>query len=281
MTPVDILVSYVGIRDDAKMVALCNEHRKSIALLIDSGAFSAFHSGVTITLDEYSKWLTRCPVKPCGYFTLDVVGDPVATAKNDAELVRRGHKPIPIITRGTPDAQWDDVCRDAKWVAIGGVKQGSRHRFIAHAMRLLNGRRCHILGVSDTPTIHAFKPYSCDATSWNSTMRYGIMVLYDPRRYRLLSVRKRDFQRDAMRTHWMTEACRLVGYEVGEIVSDRRMKGVNDTMQARLTIRSYLYAQRVYRDKLGVRMFIATTYRWQLEMVMREFQAMVEKGVLK
>jgi hypothetical protein len=55
------------------------ERRNELRILIDSGAFTAWKSGKTISVDDYCKFIESLPVKPWRYFTLDVVGDPKGT----------------------------------------------------------------------------------------------------------------------------------------------------------------------------------------------------------
>src|SRR5579859_3767064 len=62
----------------------------------DSGAFSAATQNVTISLKDYTAWLKDWDGLLTVKATLDVIGDPEATARNTAALERQGLKVLPV-----------------------------------------------------------------------------------------------------------------------------------------------------------------------------------------
>lgn len=149
-----------------------------VRVLIDSGAFTAYKSGKPIQLDDYCKFLENIPIRPWGYFTLDVIGQPDATMKNYREMLRRGFEPIPIFTRGTDPAVLDEYYQTSDVVGIGGLVRTPRNRaFVNGIMAHVGDRKVHLLGFSDIPFLKQYRTFSCDSSGWDQAS-YGQFRLY-------------------------------------------------------------------------------------------------------
>jgi hypothetical protein len=155
------------------------EAQEKIRLVVDSGAFTAWKAGKPIELDDYCRFLEGLPVEPWRYFTLDVIGDPGATLKNYETMLRRGFKPVPIFTRGEDPSVLDDLYKTSDVVGVGGLvgTQGNAE-FVSGIMAHAAGRRVHLLGFTRMAHLRAFRPYMCDASSWESGARYASLPLY-------------------------------------------------------------------------------------------------------
>jgi hypothetical protein len=153
---------------------------EDIRWLVDSGAFTAYKIGRTITLDEYCKFIETLPVRPWRYFVLDVIGDPVATMRNYDTMVARGFDPIPIFTRGGSLAELDELYTKTDFVGLGGVAGAdpAAYQWLKAVMRHVNGRKVHVLGFASMDWIKYLRPFSCDASSWEAVARYGTLTVY-------------------------------------------------------------------------------------------------------
>lgn len=172
----NVLVAYPYFK--GSMTSLLGEHQGKLRVLIDSGAFTAFKSGNPIKLDDYCKFLENIPVKPWGYFMLDVIGQPDATMKNYREMLRRGFDPIPIFTRGTDIAVLEEYFQTSDIVGIGGLVRTPKNRgFVNGIMEPVAGRAVHLLGFSDIPFLKQYRPFSCDSSGWDQAS-YGQFRLY-------------------------------------------------------------------------------------------------------
>ncbi|MEX3859657.1 hypothetical protein AB3X94_37335 [Paraburkholderia sp. BR10923] len=173
---VNMLLSYPYFDNDALNDL---QRRKDVRLLVDSGAFTAWKMGRTVKLDEYCEFLTTLPVKPWRYFTLDVIGDPVASLRNYDTMLERGFHPLPIFTRGDTPAVLERYYASSDVVGIGsGVGTPRRKGFINGVMRLAGTRRVHWLGFTNMEYLKHYRPYMCDSSAWANGARYGCIRLY-------------------------------------------------------------------------------------------------------
>lgn len=186
--PVDALVSYHYFKiDEHANLALAPGRFRMIA---DSGAYSAFSQGVTITLAEYAAWCRKWREELFWIASLDVFGNPEETFANWREL-RDRHQlaTVPTIHVGC-DPKWLDAyaAEGVDFVGLGGmVGLGPRvMRWVVHVLRYARDRhpemRFHAWGMT-TPTILDKIPvYSADSSGLISMApMYARLRLYDPR----------------------------------------------------------------------------------------------------
>lgn len=169
-----------------------------IRFLIDSGAFTAFKVGKEITLDDYCKFLEDLPFEPFGYFTLDKIGDHIATKKQFYEIKRRGFSPIPIFTRGSPWEDLEEWCSQSEVVGVGGGNGQSTFKlFVRDVMRRLKDKphKIHWLGFTDRDFIAHWKPFSCDCSNAGSAVRYHRLFVYDFKG-KLIPISHKEFRDD-------------------------------------------------------------------------------------
>jgi len=176
--PLNLLVSLPYVIKGA-MRELLQENRDHVRLLVDSGAFTAWRSGNPLTLDAYLKMMESVPIKPWRYFTLDVVGDPVATRSNFDELLRQGLHPVPIFTRGASPETLDYYYEHSDVVAVGGLV-GTRGNkgYVNGIMRLIGERKVHWLGFTHAEYLRRYRPYMCDSSSSSMAKRFAMIRVY-------------------------------------------------------------------------------------------------------
>lgn len=162
--------------------------------LIDSGAFSAFKSGVKITVEDYSDWLKSLRGRPFGYFNLDVIGDPKASRKQYGQMLNLGHKPIPVVTRGDSLDIVDEYYETASVIAIGGLVGLPRPgNHIARVMSRISTRKVHWLGYANVGMLKRYRPAMCDSSVLANVSRFGCIPLYDPLTKKMLHLRREGF----------------------------------------------------------------------------------------
>lgn len=156
-------------------------------LLIDSGAFTALSTGKRIELAAYADFLTTWQGAYDHAVTLDVIGDPAATARNTRKLQAMGHRVMPVFTRGGTVADFDAMVKDSGYVCVGGGV-GMPTDLLVRRLRALqlraqeHGGGIHALGVGNLDGLRKIRPYSADASNVSSAFRFGTVIAYDGRR---------------------------------------------------------------------------------------------------
>lgn len=152
----------------------------------DSGAFSAASLGATISLNEYAAWLKDWGELLTVKATLDVIGDPVATARNTRKLEGMGHKVLPVFHVGTPWHRLEKLCQDYDYVALGGmVPHSTNHqavlRWLVRCFQIARetGTVFHGFGQTRLDTLKVLPFYSVDSSAWGSGARFGVLYLWD------------------------------------------------------------------------------------------------------
>lgn len=190
----NVLVAYPYMKPDD--ISLLQQNKSTTRFLLDSGAFTAWKAGKQINLDDYCRFIESLPFEPWGYFMLDVIGNPGATMKNYETMLKRGFKPIPIFTRGEDVSVLEDYYKNSEIVGFGGlVGTPGNKGFVKGIMDKVNGRKCHWLGFTQLNFIKHFKPYSCDASSWNNGAQFGYVTGFDKKRALLTKYSREEFFR--------------------------------------------------------------------------------------
>jgi hypothetical protein len=263
-----LLVSYAFLRD---MPELCAEltARPDVELLLDSGEFTAKNAGYEIVLTDYLSFLGKYGRGLFGYMALDKIQDPVQTAANLRVMLREGFKPIPIHVFGDGAARMDELFEVSEWVALGGLRRPHRGSapvsYVSQKMQWARGRNVHWLGYVRLGAIKAFRPFSCDCSSFSSGVRYGNVQAYAGQG-RWLNFQLREVLET--RAHLRPEVRQILArYDVPvEHFLDERFwrnakgSGVGDgeAVVVKLPFRSWVSYVMEVRRLLGTRVFIAS-----------------------
>jgi hypothetical protein len=241
-----------------QMLAALGKHSHEARFLLDSGAFTAWKAGKTTDVDTYCKLLDELPIKPWRYFALDVIGDPAGTIRNYETMLRRGYNPIPVFTRGEDPSVIDDFYKTSDIVGIGGLvgTKGGKG-FINGIMRHIGKRYVHWLGFTKTEYILHYKPYSCDSSSYCSSLIFGTCKMYiGSGKY--LTFRKKDFISHPGQA--IIDALHL--YKLDPALFKSKAQWVNSgrfrNAIEHLTYRSAVWANRELERASGTRIFFAT-----------------------
>lgn len=158
--------------------------------LLDSGAFTFMVNGKTVNgfdsyIDRYIDFINAMNIER--FFEMDTDSvhgyDRVRQIRRQIEN-KTGRQPIPVwhITRGMADFR--DMCKDYKYVAIGTmINQNGKKLKIKHIEKQLidiaheNGCMIHGLGRTGMQDFHMGYD-SVDSTSWLSGTRWGSVPQY-------------------------------------------------------------------------------------------------------
>jgi hypothetical protein len=173
-----------------------------VDLFADSGAFSAVTLGATISLPDYRAWLTDWRSVITTAATLDVIGDPVATARNTEVLEAAGLTVLPTFHVGTPWPVLEGLCARYRYVALGGMVPYLRRpkevmRWLVRCFRLAaeTGTVFHGFGQTNLDIIKALPFYSVDSSTWANGARYGKVRIFDDVRGRMAEFQAGDHTR--------------------------------------------------------------------------------------
>lgn len=195
-----ILVSFHYFRSK-DVTALVDElgGPERVDLFADSGAFSALNAGAQITVAEYAAWLKAHAGAINFAAALDVIGDPKATARNAAALVKATDGKVTIVPTFHVGSDWrylTSMCKEYRLVALGGAVGVNRRTnallaWLAHAHKIVRdaGAVAHGFGLTRPPYPAMLPWFSVDSSYWAVAQRTGTMGLWDERGARFVPVR--------------------------------------------------------------------------------------------
>lgn len=139
---------------------------------LDSGAFSAKNSGVTLDLQEYIETCQRLLATDpllIEVFALDVIDDWRASTRNTELMWAAGIPAIPAYHIGEPESVLRGLARDYPKIALGGVartREATRHAFAKQCFARVWPHRIHGFGYGSQTSAMLLPWHSVDATSW-------------------------------------------------------------------------------------------------------------------
>jgi hypothetical protein len=152
---------------------------------LDSGAFTAYNSGIPIDLGEYKdrcgEMLASDPTLT-EVFALDVIGDWKASLRNTERMWKSGVKAVPCFHYGEP---WDvlkGLAREYPKVALGGsVGKRDKDKWAEQCFARVWPCKLHGFGFGSEKAVLALPGHSValpwhsvDSTTWEiHTCRYG------------------------------------------------------------------------------------------------------------
>lgn len=175
-----ILESYHYIGKGRSMSAkIRNTHRQ---VFLDSGAFSAFTKGVTVSIDDYVAFIkdnediiVRDGNALCAS-VLDAIGDCNATYANQIAMQQRGVTPLPCFHYGEPEEALEYYLTHYEYITLGGMVPISSPQLKLWLDRIWDkiitdkdGKpRCkvHGFGLTTLSLMERYPWYSVDSSSW-------------------------------------------------------------------------------------------------------------------
>lgn len=161
-----LLVSYWYLEQFEK-----NRHRYCYRdWVMDSGAFSAHNSGVTIELQDYidcCKRLMKTDSTLTEIYALDVIGDWEAGLLNTEKMWKQEVPAIPCFHYGEPWELLELLCLEYPKIALGGcVGKRDKNKFAAQVFARAWPKKIHGFGFGHEDSILQFPFHSTDATNW-------------------------------------------------------------------------------------------------------------------
>lgn len=268
MKKLPMLISY-AYRDSFDW-ELIREHRDSLDLLIDSGAFTAYKQGLDITLADYTNWLSTLhdvDITPTGYFTLDVIGNPNATLKNYAELCKLGWSPIPIFTRGDDLQALEDYFQYSTAVAgvvgIGGIQMKTNNSpgYLKMIMKHVKNRPVHWLGFTVHDFLLHYRPYSADSINWKGTALFGNIKLFVGNRFVTITKANLFNYRNKIEA---------LGFTPSDLANDEAWKG-GKGLAHKISTASYLEYMATLQERSNVKVYPVVNNTTEFEVILEQF----------
>ena len=149
-----------------------------LRVMLDSGAFTAFTAGVSISLQEYCDYVKAHAKYIYEYFVLDEIGDASGSLRNYNYMLDQGLNPIPVFHYGEDFSYLKHYMSLTDYVSLGGLAGSGEHkkRWLAW-MDLVWSQylvredgmprvKVHGLGLASVDYIFRYPWYSIDSTSW-------------------------------------------------------------------------------------------------------------------
>jgi hypothetical protein len=163
-----------------------------VQVFMDSGAFSAFTLGVSISIADYCEYIIRNRdiIRTEGDVVmasvLDGIGDPLQTWRNQLEMEARGAKPLPCFHAGEDERYLEWYVQNYEYITLGGMVGSSSKQLCIWLDRMWDkyltdgsGRprlKVHGFGITAIPIMERYPWHSCDSSSWIQSAAFGSIV---------------------------------------------------------------------------------------------------------
>ncbi len=161
-------------------------------IFLDSGAFSAYTLGVTLSVEEYCDYIKRNAdiIRADGSSVmasvLDGIGDPLQTYRNQLEMEARGVRPLPCFHAGEDEKYLEWYIQNYDYITLGGMVGSSTKQLAVWLDRIWDrylvdgsGRpklKVHGFGITSIPLMERYPWHSCDSSSWIQSAAFGGIV---------------------------------------------------------------------------------------------------------
>lgn len=166
----------------------------------DSGAFSAWSQGASISIDEYINWIEKWKHLFAVYSNLDVIGDSVKTYKNQEHMEKAGLFPLPVFHAGSNYKHLEELVEKYPYIALGGLVPylGDKNKVMPHfikCFRIADKKSVfHGFGVTSWYAISSLPWYSVDSSSWGTGFRFGRVPIFDSKNGNFKKLKLGDFK---------------------------------------------------------------------------------------
>lgn len=170
-----------------------NMRENGAKVFLDSGAFSAWTLGVTLSITEYVNYIRRnqdiIRVEDNNVMAsvLDGIGDAQKTFENQMEMERLGVRPLPCFHFGEDERYLEWYVQRYDYITIGGMVGKTPAQLEIWLDRIWdlyltdgsgNPRiKVHGFGLTSVPLMARYPWYSCDSSSWIQATSFGAIVL--------------------------------------------------------------------------------------------------------
>jgi len=188
--------------DNKKLIERWREFNCGNRLLIDSGAFSVAHRGISIDIYEYIKYINNND-DINSWVELDTIPYPILntfTAKDSCEKswtsykymrqqVRDNANLLPLYHFGEPEYALSRVIDESKedYIGIGGrhgVSTAEQIKYFNWVFRVIANSskpniRVHAFGITTPEILNRFPFYSADSSAWIKASVFGEVMMRD------------------------------------------------------------------------------------------------------
>jgi hypothetical protein len=185
-----LLESYHYINSPALLQKIRDDGKK---VFLDSGAFSAWTTGVTIDLKDYCAYVQRnddlwlrTEDGDLMISVLDGIGDPLQTYRNQLSMEALGVTPLPCFHYGEDERYLDYYAANYNYITIGGMVGKSKKQLIdwldmlwEDHMTDSSGRpkaKFHAFGITAREIMYRYPWYSVDSSSWIQAASFGFLL---------------------------------------------------------------------------------------------------------
>ena len=210
--------------------------RDGAKVFLDSGAFSAYTLGVTLSIPEYCDYIQRnmdiirIEDGVAMASVLDGIGDALQTYRNQLEMEARGVRPLPCYHFGEDPQYLEYYVKNYEYITLGGLVGGSSTQLMKWLDEIWNkylldgsGRakiKVHGFGITAIPIMERYDWYSVDSSSWIQSAAFGGIVTP---KWGPLSVSDKSPARHDAGQH----LCNLSAIEQAEVMRSIEEQGFN------------------------------------------------------
>lgn len=289
-SPLNILIAFPYFRKGV-IAQLDQFPRNQYRLIVDSGAFTAWNIGKTIKLDDYCRFLDSIErLRPFNAVQLDVFGDPEKTWQNFLIMKRRGYDVMPVFTRGDTLERLEEMYAHTDYIMFGGITIGGKNlNYVKWFMEQNKGRHVHWLGFCNTDFVKHYKPFSIDSSSWSSGGRFGNVHFYRGygqtssfNRKKLLTMPPDRVFELARNSGITTQELALLRHAESWVVSTNTPGLTKPENGTAMLLSAIAFVQRSMdiERNLGTRFYLAAGTEYQLRLIWRARQFLVERGII-
>ena len=232
--------------------------------MLDSGAFTAWHGGHDLPLQDYIDFIQKFRDLFTVYVAQDVIEDWEASRENTEEMERQGLSPLPVYHAGSPLKELDRLMERYDYFALGGmapwpVKQ--RRMIMLDWWKHIEARgyegRIHGFAVTSMELMRTFPWYSVDSSTWTQPFRWGSLSLFDGGRVIQVKVKE---PREMFRQERLL---RRYGYNLARLTKDNRSRARRQEL-ACISLMNWMECEDwiAARRPGQFRMYFAHTIEW-------------------
>ncbi len=199
----NVLFSYAFIKNPEKLYSLFGDFRPK-RIILDSGAFSVWSNGGTVSLENYGEFARRflnilpedielnivnLDVLPGKWGHIPSKEDIAASAEKGWEnmlyLESKGLKVIHIFHQHEDFAVLDRLRNHSDYIGISpanDVSQAEKDRWLREVFSTIKGTiKTHGFAVTSAKQVFGYPFYSVDSSSWIAPARFGRVSVLDER----------------------------------------------------------------------------------------------------
>jgi len=170
--PKTFLASYHYFKNESHVIKANID--EGVDVFIDSGAFSAKHSGAEIDIDKYCDFIKESGASV--YAALDDIDSAKNSYNNLIYMHKQGLKPVPVFHMGETVYDLERLL-EFNYIALGGLMGHNVANHLDLTWRIILNKmptmKVHGFAVTGPETMKKYPWYSVDSSSFQSLKRFG------------------------------------------------------------------------------------------------------------